>query len=116
MLKGTSPISARWAMVGLVTVLGVVVVGTGSASATSSGHAVIAKKCKRRRKAASSKKCKKRGTAPTTGTPTTTSGLPLTSGEVTDRIRSDALGYCNLDLDCIGYNYEPGAGEPTCSS
>jgi hypothetical protein len=121
MLKGTSLFTGqRWALVGLVAILGLTVVGTGTASANSSGRAVIAKKCKRRRRsAASAKKCKKKGTTPTT--PTTTSpgqtGLPLTNDEVVNRIRADALAYCNADSECVGYDYKHSTpGVPECSS
>jgi hypothetical protein len=67
MLKGSSRfIGRRWAVTALVAVLGIAVVGeTSSASATSPGHAVTAKKlkCKKKKKSsavsAKKKKCKK---------------------------------------------------------
>jgi hypothetical protein len=119
MLKGTSPLTGqRWAVLGMVAILGLALVGTGSAAASSSSTAVIAKKCRRKRgrSAVSAKKCKKHGATTPGTTPQPPTGLPLTSSEVTTRLRQDALAYCNVDPDCIGYNYEPGTGEPTCSS
>jgi hypothetical protein len=67
MLKGSSRFTGRrWAVMALVAVLGIaVVVETGSASATSTGHAVTAKKlkCKKKKKSSAvtaKKKCKKK--------------------------------------------------------
>jgi hypothetical protein len=54
-------ISARWVIVALVAVLGLAVMAAGSAPASGSPQAAVAKKCKKKRgvSAAKKKKCKK---------------------------------------------------------
>ena len=65
-MKGSkSPGRGRWALLALVAVLGLtMVVGTGGSAASTPGHAVQAKKCKKKKHrsatSAKKKKCKKK--------------------------------------------------------